>query len=144
MMCVMPTLKLGCHNKAILFLQYMPVLRIVVFRYRYSAGRARRSKGLSAAVWLQRQAVCRPAKNGRVLLWPAATLAHPCFYFGPVLLWPVLLWPGQSAKVLSSTLARSTLARSNFWAKSKNKKNKKKKQEKNKKNIKNKKKTKTN
>ena len=72
---------------------------------------------------------CR-CSTGHVLLWPAATLAHPYFYFGPV-----LLWPGLSAKVLSSTLARSTLARSNFGPNQKNKQIKKK-QEKTRKNEK--------
>ena len=35
MMRLMQTLKLEGHNKAILFLQYMPVLQIVVYRCRY-------------------------------------------------------------------------------------------------------------
>ena len=63
MMRLMQILKELRPNRIISFLQYMQGLRNVAFLCLCWVDRARRSRGLSAAVWLQRHAVCRTCQE---------------------------------------------------------------------------------
>ena len=63
MMRLMQILKEVRHSRVISFLQYMQASRIVAFLCLCWAGRARRSRGLSAAVWLQRPWSSRPCQE---------------------------------------------------------------------------------